>query len=140
MSNIKKLYSIVAVPGIDAAPGCQIFAMVLHPTGALAAPTFFDAEDTPLAKRFESWRDTASRLLLPVDVATRSFETFRLRSVRSSIDCILIGKSMARESQVTGTEHPIADSTDVIRSSHAVSDKRIAEFAQVGAHRARYDA
>jgi AraC-like DNA-binding protein len=71
--------------------------------------TVFDTNDFPAARRFERWRDCASNLFLPVDVASRDHDTFRFRSVRRTIGDVVFSSAFARDVQVTRAEYHIAD-------------------------------
>lgn len=78
-------------------------------------PTLFDTNDAPADKRFTRWREAASTLFVPVDVATSSPDTFRYRSWRSSVDNVNLGTSAARSFHVTrGATHIAHSSQDPV--------------------------
>jgi AraC-like DNA-binding protein len=76
-----------------------------------AVPTLFDTDDAPPGQRFARWRETASELFVPVDLASPSPDTFRYRSWRSTIGGMDLGTSVAREFQVRHNAAHIARST-----------------------------
>jgi AraC-like DNA-binding protein len=71
--------------------------------------TVFDTNDFPAARRFVQWRDCASNLFLPVDVASRDHDGFRFRSVRRTMGEVVFSTAFARDVQVTRAEYHIAD-------------------------------
>jgi AraC-like DNA-binding protein len=71
--------------------------------------TVFDTNDFPAAQRFVQWRDCASNLFLPVDVASRDHDAFRFRSIRRTVGDVVFSTAFARDVQVTRAEYHIAD-------------------------------
>jgi hypothetical protein len=62
--------------------------------------TVFDTNDFPAARRFVQWRDCASNLFLPVDVASRDHDAFRFHSVRRTIGDVVFSTAFARDDLV----------------------------------------
>jgi AraC-like DNA-binding protein len=71
--------------------------------------TVFDTNDFPARRRFGQWRDCASNLFLPVDVASRDHDTFRFQSVRRTVGDVVLSTAFARDVQVTRANYHIND-------------------------------
>lgn len=97
-------------------------------------PVIFDTNDFPADTRFARWRDCASNLFLPVDVASRDPEAFRYRTARSAVDGLAIGSSLASHVQVRREPRHIGDPAACPLSIYIPTGGRVG-IAQAGSER-----